>query len=108
MPFDNESEIGDDSEEEESDSEPSEPPGALPPSTAPQPVELHYASDSEEESEDEDDDDEESDGEIDFLAAARVAQPELVRRQEREYEANMAERLADEVLVGSSAATAGG
>ena len=78
---------------------------ALPPAAAPQPVEIPYAL-----SEDEDDgeSEDESDGEVDFLAAARELDPEAVREKEREYDANMAERLAEEIPAGSSAATAGG
>ncbi|KAF2486984.1 frequency clock protein [Neohortaea acidophila] len=109
--------FGEDSEGEndfDGDDE-SEAPDSLdapPPATAPQPVDMHYASMSEDEESDDDEDDdddmEESDGEIDFLATARAAEPEMVRQQEREYEANMAERLAEEIPTGSSAATAGG
>ena len=64
-----------------------------------------------EEDEDEDEDDESednSDDEVDFLAAARALDPEAIREKEREYDANMAERLAEEIPAGSSAATAGG
>ena len=48
------------------------------------------------------------DGEVDFLAAARALDPEAVRQQEREYDAIIAERLAEDIPAGSSAATAGG
>lgn len=80
-----------------------------PPAAAPQPVEIHYAS-SDEEDEDDDDseDDDEDDGTIDMLAAARQADPEAILAREREYDANMADRLAEEIPAGSSAATAGG
>lgn len=57
-------------------------------------------------SDDEDDDDD--DGSLDFLATAREIDPESIRAREREYDANMAERLAEEIPAGSSAATAGG
>lgn len=45
---------------------------------------------------------------VDLLAAAREVDPEAVRQREREYDACMAERLAEEIPAGSSAATAGG
>jgi len=45
---------------------------------------------------------------IDFLAHARRVDPELIGRAERQYDAEMAERLAEEIPAGSSAATAGG
>ena len=45
---------------------------------------------------------------VDFLAEARELDPEFVREREREYAADMAERLAEEIPAGSSAATAGG
>ncbi|XPS75974.1 hypothetical protein M3J09_008039 [Ascochyta lentis] len=53
----------------------------------------------------EDDDD---DGSIDLLATARQQDPETVRAFEREYDAAVADRLAEEIVAGSSAATAGG
>ncbi|KAF2213605.1 hypothetical protein CERZMDRAFT_111252 [Cercospora zeae-maydis SCOH1-5] len=82
-----------------------ESPGAFPPATAPQPVELHYASS---EYEEDDDSEAESDSSLDLLAAARALDPEAIRQQEREYDAQYAERLAEEIPAGSSAATAGG
>ncbi|KAL5114400.1 hypothetical protein ACEQ8H_007710 [Pleosporales sp. CAS-2024a] len=48
------------------------------------------------------------DGSVDFLATARQLDPTTVRVQEREYDAAVADRLADEIVAGSSAATAGG
>ena len=45
---------------------------------------------------------------IDFLAHARRVDPALIGRAERQYDAEMAERLAEEIPAGSSAATAGG
>lgn len=54
--------------------------------------------------EDEEDDDNQS---VDFLAMARAANPEVICAKEREYDAEMAERLAEDVPAGSSAATAG-
>lgn len=45
---------------------------------------------------------------MDFLAAARQVDPETIRVKEREYDAEVAERLAEEIPAGSSAATAGG
>ncbi|KAF2417105.1 hypothetical protein EJ08DRAFT_86234 [Tothia fuscella] len=54
------------------------------------------------------DDQESDDDSIDMLAHARLADPITVRAQEREYDSNIAERLAEEIPAGSSAATAGG
>ncbi|KAM3413897.1 hypothetical protein BST61_g10570 [Cercospora zeina] len=82
-----------------------ESPGAFPPATAPQPVELHYATS---EYEEDDGSEAESDSSLDLLAAARALDPEAIRQQEREYDAQYAERLAEEIPAGSSAATAGG
>jgi hypothetical protein len=56
--------------------------------------------------EDEDDDDDE--GSIDMLAHARLVAPTIIRAQEREYDGNIADRLAEDIPAGSSAATAGG
>ena len=89
---------------------------ALPPSTAPQTMYMPDvdSEDSDEDMADEEDDDSssssdaESDGSLDLLAAARKADPEAVLRKERQYDAEMAERLAEEIPAGSSAATAGG
>ncbi|EME81453.1 uncharacterized protein MYCFIDRAFT_211847 [Pseudocercospora fijiensis CIRAD86] len=107
MPFSEDS-TGDDSDVDDDMSVTPASPGEFPPATAPQPVQLHYAS-SEDEDEDEDDGYESSDdGSLDLLAAAREIDPDAVREQEREYDANMAERLAEEIPAGSSAATAGG
>lgn len=84
---------------------------ALPPSTAPQTI---YMPDVDSDDEMEDDDEEESssdaesDDSLDLLATARKADPEAVLRKERQYDAEMAERLAEEIPAGSSAATAGG
>ncbi|GAB7344465.1 hypothetical protein MBLNU457_2303t1 [Dothideomycetes sp. NU457] len=75
------------------------------PSAAPQPIAMDFTSDSEE---DEDFDDGSSEGSLDLLATAREIDPEAIRRRELEYDANMAERLAEEIPAGSSAATAGG
>jgi hypothetical protein len=92
------------------------PNDALPPSTAPQTMYMPDV-DSEISDEDmEDNDDSEasdagsdsSDGSLDLLATARKADPEAVLRKERQYDAEMAERLAEEIPAGSSAATAGG
>jgi hypothetical protein len=60
-------------------------------------------SESEEESDYSDDD-----GSVDLLATARQLDPNTVRTQEREYDAEVADRLAAEIVAGSSAATAGG
>ncbi|KAH7410372.1 frequency clock protein [Phaeosphaeria sp. MPI-PUGE-AT-0046c] len=48
------------------------------------------------------------DGSVDFLATARQLDPNTIRNQEREYDAALADRLADEIVAGSSAATACG
>lgn len=48
------------------------------------------------------------DGSVDFLATARQLDPNTIRTQEREYDAALADRLAEEIVAGSSAATAGG
>jgi hypothetical protein len=90
---------------------------ALPPSTAPQTMYMPDvdSGSSDEEMEDNDNDSEasdagsdSSDGSLDLLATARKADPEAVLRKERQYDAEMAERLAEEIPAGSSAATAGG
>lgn len=88
-------------------------PGALPPSTAPQTMHMPYVASDDEDEEMGDDEDEaesiaDSDGSLDLLATAREADPEAVLRKERQYDAEMAERLAEEIPAGSSAATAGG
>jgi hypothetical protein len=111
MPY-NSSSFGDDVSDYSSDEEdlsPNPMDRNSAPSAAPQPVDLHYASSSEEgDVESEDMSDDESDGSLDLLAAARAMDPQAVREREREYDANMAERLAEEIPAGSSAATAGG
>jgi len=86
---------------------PEESPGALPPSAAPQAIDLHYIDSDEDEASDNSDADE-SDSSLDLLAAARALDPVAVRTKEREYDAEIAERLAEEIPAGSSAATAGG
>ncbi|CAN9396925.1 unnamed protein product [Alternaria alternata] len=48
------------------------------------------------------------DGSVDLLATARKQDPTAVRASEREYDAALADRLAEEIQAGSSAATAGG
>jgi hypothetical protein len=48
------------------------------------------------------------DGSVDLLATARQQDPKAVRESEREYDAALADRLAEEILAGSSAATVGG
>lgn len=65
--------------------------------------------DSGNESSSEDNDyDSDNDGSIDFLATARKVDPYTINASEREYDAAFAERLAEEIPAGSSAATAGG
>ncbi|KAK5692337.1 hypothetical protein LTR17_025362 [Elasticomyces elasticus] len=84
-------------------------PGTYTRSPAPLPMNLPRA-ESDEDDEDDDDDSSaaESDSSLDFLADARKADPDSIRAQEREYNIFMAERLAEEIPTGSSAATAGG
>lgn len=61
-----------------------------------------------ESSSEDDDNDSDNDGSIDFLATARKMDPTTINESEREYDAALAERLAEEIPAGSSAATAGG
>ncbi|KAK8206761.1 hypothetical protein M8818_004595 [Zalaria obscura] len=101
----------DDSDAESDSSFVHEPPDAFPPSAAPQAIDMAYVSDgssSGEESDEEDDDGESETESVDLLATARQHDPERIRAQERQYDADMAERLAEEIPAGSSAATAGG
>lgn len=71
-----------------------------------------FASDASERGEGEDvadnEVDEDDDASLDFLATARAHNPAAVRAKEREYDAQLADRLAEEIPAGSSAATAGG
>ncbi|KAL9067697.1 MAG: hypothetical protein Q9157_006722 [Trypethelium eluteriae] len=81
------------------------------PATAPQPLTIPAASSDEDSSgasDVEDDDSYESDDSVDLLAAAREIDPAKIQAQEREYDSAVAERLAEEIPAGSSAATAGG
>lgn len=48
-----------------------------------------------------------SDGSVDFLATARQMDPHTVIASEREYDAALANRFAEEIPAGSSAATGG-
>lgn len=64
--------------------------------------------DSMDEGESESEASEEGDASPDMLAHARAVNPEAVRLAEREYDATLAERFADAIPAGSSAATAGG
>lgn len=52
--------------------------------------------------------DDEDDVSIDLLATARQQDPDTVRAFELEYDAAVADRLTEEIVAGSSAATAGG
>lgn len=107
-----------DSDSDASDASPPDPHAPkddLPPEVVPQPLAFGYryaSSDNASDADDDEDDDSEGedsdDGEVDLLAGIREARPEFVRAQEREYDANVAERLAEEIPAGSSAATAGG
>jgi hypothetical protein len=69
------------------------------------PADESAGSDDEEESQYSEDSD---DGSVDLLATARQQDPNAVRLSEREYDAALADRLAEEIPAGSSAATAGG
>jgi len=66
-----------------------------------------YDSDEEMDDDDEDEDDDDDDQSLDFLATARAADPAAIYAREREYDAQLAERLAEEIPAGSSAATLG-
>jgi len=55
-----------------------------------------------------DGDDESDSDSIDFLATARKMDPTTIHASEREYDAAIAERLAEEIPAGSSATTLGG
>ncbi|RMZ72074.1 frequency clock [Pyrenophora seminiperda CCB06] len=63
---------------------------------------------SEDSEESESDYEESDDGSVDLLATARQQDPTAVHASEREYDAALADRLAEEIVAGSSAATAGG
>ena len=83
------------------------------PSAAPQLMDWPtYASDEESPSAAEDDGDasmeDGSDGSLDFLATARELDPIAIHAREREYDSQLADRCADRIPAGSSAATAGG
>jgi len=54
-----------------------------------------------------DNDEDDDDQSLDFLATARAADPAAIYAREREYDAELAERLAEEIPAGSSAATLG-
>ncbi|TKX20034.1 frequency clock protein [Elsinoe australis] len=108
MPADDTSPEDDETSDAEEDAMSISPgsPGAPAPSAAPQRMDMDYESDD---SEDGDDEDEDSDsGSLDFLATARERDPDAIRAKERQYDAEMADRLAEEIPAGSSAATAGG
>ncbi|KAF2495535.1 hypothetical protein BU16DRAFT_539477 [Lophium mytilinum] len=71
--------------------------------TAPQLLNISPPHESSEQSWDLEDDDE-SDS-VDLLATARAIDPTTIHAREREYDSNVAERLAEEIPAGSSAAT---
>lgn len=73
---------------------------------APSPVGRNSGYLSSEESSEEDS--ESDDGSIDLLATARQMDPRTIIASEREYDAALADRLAEDIPAGSSAATAGG
>lgn len=109
LPFDSSSGDGDTdmsgvSEMEEQFEESDEPPTA-----APRLVEFTSPEESGFDEDDEDDTEGgDEDSSVDFLAQARELDPDSIRMREREYDSNIAERLAEEIPTGSSAATAGG
>lgn len=70
------------------------------------PAHRDFSAESEDASSEEDDDSD--DGSIDLLATARQMDPHTVIASEREYDAALADRLAEDIPAGSSAATAGG
>jgi hypothetical protein len=109
MPFSEDSNEDDASEQDDDFSLSPDLHGDFPPATAPQPVAIPYAiSEDHEDDEYDDSSDVDSDTSLDLLAAARILDPEAIREQERQYDAQCAERLAEEIPTGSSAATAGG
>ncbi|USP80120.1 hypothetical protein yc1106_07394 [Curvularia clavata] len=77
------------------------------PATAMQILNIAPARTDESEISDSDCDDSDDDS-VDLLATARQQNPNAVRASEREYDAALADRLAEEIPAGSSAATAGG
>jgi hypothetical protein len=77
----------------------------LPPA---QPTTTNFKADLSDEPEDGSDYSDDSDESIDLLATARQQDPATIYAYEREYDAAIADRLAEEIVAGSSAATAGG
>jgi hypothetical protein len=73
-----------------------------------QPKSTNFEADLSDEPEDGSDYSDDSDESIDLLATARQQDPATIRAYEREYDAAIADRLAEEIVAGSSAATAGG
>ncbi|KAF2834789.1 hypothetical protein M501DRAFT_999796 [Patellaria atrata CBS 101060] len=63
---------------------------------------------SDEDSDMEDVDNDDDDESLDLLATARDIDPVAIRAKERQFDSEMAERLAEEIPAGSSAATRGG
>lgn len=112
FPFDSASsgEVSDDEDESSAGDESNEGPSTAlqllniaPPAPKINSDRSETTSEASEYSEDDDDDDS-----IDLLATAREQDPDTVRASEREYDAAVADRLAEEIVAGSSAATAGG
>jgi len=95
------------SEAEQTTSEEGHPSTTLP-MTAIRPREADFEVDQSDESEDGSDYSDNSDESIDLLATARQQDPATIHAYEREYDAAIADRLAEEIVAGSSAATAGG
>ncbi|OSS44286.1 hypothetical protein B5807_11111 [Epicoccum nigrum] len=112
FPFDSVSsgEVSDDEESSEDDSDTGDGPSTAlqlmniaPPERVIASIDSDASSEASEYSEDDSDD-----GSIDLLATARQQYPDTIRAFEREYDAAVADRLAEDILAGSSAATAGG
>ncbi|KAF2773741.1 hypothetical protein EJ03DRAFT_249433, partial [Teratosphaeria nubilosa] len=106
MPFSDESLEDEDSDEDDVDDILISPPsaGAIPPSAAPQALNIPYLNPEQEDEAYEDDGGDDdggiSESSVDFLAAAREFDPESIRAKEREYDAIAAERLAEEIPAG--------
>ncbi|KAJ9665243.1 hypothetical protein H2201_004717 [Coniosporium apollinis] len=83
-------------------------PTSVPSSCASSPSTSPDESDESDESDEDGAESSDDDESVDLLATVRALDPATIRAREREYDANMAERLAEEIPARSSAATAGG
>ncbi|KAJ4346562.1 uncharacterized protein N0V89_010493 [Didymosphaeria variabile] len=72
------------------------------------PMRRELSTASDDSADEEEEDDSSDDGSIDLLATARQMDPLSIIASEREYDAALADRLANDIPAGSSAATAGG